>query len=143
MAYNVPSLLADLLKPLVGKTEYFVKNTASFSKDLKGIKMEGGEIMNSHDLVSLFTNVHIPQALEVGWRLRPDNSLPTMSWSNLFWRQHIFSMEGKYTGKSRGHRCGSGGGQRVHGKPWGDTNSYSPATDERYGEGTWMNLSRW
>ena len=43
-----------------GKTEYFVKNTADFSKDLKGIKMKEGEIMNSHVAVALFTNVPHP-----------------------------------------------------------------------------------
>ena len=76
MVYNVSCLLMGLLKPLVGKTEYFVKNTASFSKDLKSIKLDEDEIMNSHDVVSLFTNVSITLTLEViSQRLRLDNSL--------------------------------------------------------------------
>ena len=65
MAYNLSRSLADLLKPLVGKTEYVVKNTASFSKDITEIKIEQGEIMNSHNVVSLFTNVPIREALIV------------------------------------------------------------------------------
>ena len=75
MAYNLSRFLADLLKPLVGKSEYFVKNTASFSKGLKGIKIGQGEIMNSHNVVSLFTNVPIKEALIIiGKRLKADNT---------------------------------------------------------------------
>ena len=55
--------------------EYFVKNTASFSKDIKGIKIGQGEIMNSHNVVSLFTNVPIKEALIViGNKLRSDKT---------------------------------------------------------------------
>ena len=61
---------------MVGKTEYFVKNTASCSKDIKGVKIEKGEIMNSHDVVSLFTNVPIREALIIIWKkLRADKTL--------------------------------------------------------------------
>ena len=52
------------------------KNTASFSKDIKVIKIEKGEIMNSHDVVSLFTNVPIREALIIIRRkLRSDKTL--------------------------------------------------------------------
>ena len=64
------------MNPLVGKIEYFVRNTASFSKDIKGIKIEQGEIMNSHDVVSLFTNVLIREALIfIRKKLRSDKTL--------------------------------------------------------------------
>ena len=63
--YNLSRALVDILKPLVGKTEYFAKNTASFTKDIKDIAIEEGEIMNSHDVVSLFTNVPVIGALKV------------------------------------------------------------------------------
>ena len=38
MAYNLSRSLADLLKLLVREPEYFIKNTASFSKDMRGNK---------------------------------------------------------------------------------------------------------
>ena len=64
-----------LLKHLVGKTEYFVKNTASFSKGIKGINMEQGELMISHDVVSLFTKVPIKEALIIIFkRLKADKT---------------------------------------------------------------------
>ena len=63
MAYNLSRALADLLKPTIGKTKYFVKNTAEFVDEIKNVKLENDEIMNSHDVVSLFTNVPIKDAL--------------------------------------------------------------------------------
>ena len=37
----------------------------TFSKELKDLQVEENEIMNSHDVVSLFTNVPIKKAMEV------------------------------------------------------------------------------
>ena len=59
MGYNLSRSLANLFKPLVGKTEFLMKNIARFSKDIKDIRIEPDEIMSSHDVVSLFTNVPI------------------------------------------------------------------------------------
>jgi len=76
MTYNLSRALADLLKPLVGKSEYYVKNTASFVKDLKDIRLKEDEIMNSHDVVSLFTNVPIKDALKaIEDKLKKDKTL--------------------------------------------------------------------
>ena len=57
--------IANLLKPLVGSTSYHVKNMVTFSKDLKDLWVEEDEIMTSHDVVCLFTNVPIKKSLEV------------------------------------------------------------------------------
>ena len=67
--------IADLLKPLVGRTSYHVKNKATFSKELKSLQVEDNEIMNSHDVVSLFTNVPIKKALEVIRKKHEDKTL--------------------------------------------------------------------
>ena len=65
LAYVMLKALADLFKPLVGKTSYHVKNMATFSKELKDLHVEDDEIINSHDMMSLFTNVPIKKVLEV------------------------------------------------------------------------------
>ena len=65
MAYNLSRSLADFLKPLVMKTEFFVKNTANFTKHIKDLTIQPDEIMKSHDVVSLFTNVPITETLLV------------------------------------------------------------------------------
>ena len=49
--------ITGLCKPLIGKTSYHLKNTATFSKELKDLWVEEDEIMNYHGVVSLFTNV--------------------------------------------------------------------------------------
>ena len=64
MTYNLSRALADLLKPTIGKTQYFVKNTADFVDEIRNVVLEEDEIMNSHDVVSLFTNVPIKDALK-------------------------------------------------------------------------------
>ena len=64
------------LKPLVSKTEFFVKNTASFTKDINDITIELDEIMNSHDVVSLFTTVPIKETMAIiRERLEEDKTL--------------------------------------------------------------------
>jgi hypothetical protein len=65
MAYNTSKAIADLLKPLIGRTKYHVKNTVDFSKDIQTLHLEDDEIMNSHDVVSLFTNVPLKDAMDV------------------------------------------------------------------------------
>ena len=35
--YAMSKAIADLLKPLVGKTSYYIKNTVTFSKELKDL----------------------------------------------------------------------------------------------------------
>ena len=60
------AIIAALLKPLVGKTSYHIKNMATFNKELKDLWMEEDQLINSHhDVVSLFTNVAMEKALEV------------------------------------------------------------------------------
>ena len=65
IGYNVSRSLADLLGPLVGKTKFHVKNSKHLADDLKEFILEEGEVLCSHDVVSLFTNTPIPQALEI------------------------------------------------------------------------------
>ena len=102
MAYN----LSNRKKP-----EYFGKNTVSFNMDIKGLKMEEGEIMNAGDMVSLFTTVPIKEALIIiGKRLRAEKTLHhcmyltkediTSYWS-LYCPPHISVAIEKYIGRSR------------------------------------------
>ena len=65
MAYATSKAITDLLKPQVGKTTYHIKNPAQFSKQLRDLRLKEDEIMNSHDVVSLFTNVPINKAMVV------------------------------------------------------------------------------
>ena len=57
--------LADMLAPLVGKTNHYVKNSKELMKELTKMRLEDNEEFCSYDVVSLFTKTAIPQALEV------------------------------------------------------------------------------
>ena len=53
------------LKPLVDKTTFHIQNPAQFSKQLRDLQLKEDEIMNSHDVVSLCTNVPINKVMAV------------------------------------------------------------------------------
>ena len=63
--YNTFRALADILTPLLGKTEHRVVNSKHLAEDLAQVYIEEGEIFNSHDVVSLFTNSPVDKSLEV------------------------------------------------------------------------------
>ena len=65
IGYQTSRALADILAPLVGGTEHHVLNSKNLAEDLAEVFIEEGEIFNSHDVVSLFTNTPINKSLEV------------------------------------------------------------------------------
>ena len=65
IGYSVSRWLADILGELVGKTAHHVMNSQHLAKELADIVIEAGDILNSHDVVSLFTNTPIDQVLEI------------------------------------------------------------------------------
>ena len=76
IGYNTSRALADILAPLVGKTEHHVENSKHLADDLAQVYIEEGEILNTHDVVSLFTNTPVDRSLEViKQRLLQDKTL--------------------------------------------------------------------
>jgi len=65
IGYNASRYLADILKKVVGKTSHRVKNSSDLVETLSGMVIWPDEILNSHDVVSLFTNTPVDKALEV------------------------------------------------------------------------------
>ncbi|XP_072020328.1 uncharacterized protein [Amphiura filiformis] len=64
------------LKKEVGNTQHHVKNSQQLAEDLSKVVIEEEDILNSHDVVSLFTNTPIDQVLEiVRNRLEKENLL--------------------------------------------------------------------
>ena len=74
--YNFSRSLADILAPLVGRTEHHVDNSKDLVKSLQSLTVNGDETLVSFDVVSLFTNTPIDRALEIiKDRLLNDNKL--------------------------------------------------------------------
>ena len=65
IGYNVSRALADPLAPLVGTTVHHTKNSKDPAKELSTVIVRQGDIFNSHDIGSLFTNTPIEQTLAI------------------------------------------------------------------------------
>lgn len=59
VGYNTSRYLADILSNVVGKTEHHVRNSSHLAQTLQDITLENDDILNCHDVVSLFTNTPI------------------------------------------------------------------------------------
>ena len=86
--YNLAKYLAEILKPLVGKSEHHVVNSKEFITKIEQTKLDEDEILVSFDVVSLFTNVPIDEACNIAKeRLLLDNTLhlrTTLSPENIY-----------------------------------------------------------
>ncbi len=65
IGYNTSRWLADILGALVGNTKHHVQNSKHLAEELENVILEEDEILNSHDVVSLFTNTPIDQVLDI------------------------------------------------------------------------------
>ncbi|CAH1271346.1 Hypp4630 [Branchiostoma lanceolatum] len=76
IGYNTSRAQADLLAPLVGKSVHHIKNSKHLAEEMSTILIEEDDMFLSHDVVSLFTNTPIPEALDIiRRRLQEDRDL--------------------------------------------------------------------
>ncbi|XP_072037290.1 uncharacterized protein [Amphiura filiformis] len=57
--------LADILAPMVGNSSHHVLNSKALAEELVEVVIEEGDILNSHDVVSLFTCTPISRVLDI------------------------------------------------------------------------------
>ena len=65
ITYECAKYLADVLSPLMGKTEHHVKNSKEFAEYVKLLKVGPDEELRSYDVSALFTSVPVDKALEI------------------------------------------------------------------------------
>ena len=65
LTYPLAKFLAQKLKPLVGCTDSFVKDSASFVQEWKDIKLDPGDLLVSFDVISLYTKIPIQEAIDI------------------------------------------------------------------------------
>ena len=65
IGYNTSRWLANILGALVGKTVHHIQKSKSSAEELESVVMDEEDILNSHDVVSLFTNTPIDQVLDI------------------------------------------------------------------------------
>ena len=61
--YHLAKHLTELLRPHIGGTESYVRDSAHFLERLGGLSLQPGDIMVSFDVVSLFTMVPVDDVL--------------------------------------------------------------------------------
>ena len=104
--YNLSKFLCKLLSPLVGNTEFTVKNSYEFVQFLNSIVLKKNECMVSFDVVSLFTNIPVELAKKVTFDLlneddtlcnRTDLTMDDIEIAlNFCLSNTYFTFEGKY-----------------------------------------------
>ena len=63
--YHLSKLLSEILSPLIGHTDTYIKNSSHFVTRLKDINMEQTDMMISFDVKSLFTMIPIKDSITI------------------------------------------------------------------------------
>ena len=64
LTYHASSVLADILGPLVGKSERHIKNSGDVVDKIKNLEVPPGEKLISYDASALFTRIPVPDAIK-------------------------------------------------------------------------------
>ena len=62
--YNTSKALAEILAPMLGTTEHHIKNSRDLAELMKDFTIAEDEEFVSHDVVTIFTSMPIPEMLE-------------------------------------------------------------------------------
>ena len=76
LMYETARFIADILTPLVGKTEHFIANSADLVEKLSAFVPQPDELLVSYDVTALFTSIPVQESVDIiRRRLENDNTL--------------------------------------------------------------------
>jgi hypothetical protein len=76
MTHKAAAVLAEILTPLVGKSEHHVKNSKEFATKIRELEIPPANSMISYDVTALFTSIPVEDALAaVKTKLEEDDTL--------------------------------------------------------------------
>ena len=105
MTYNLEKYLVERLKPLVGNTFSYVKDSTHLVKMMDDWKIEEGDILTSFDVVSLYTKIPIDKAIEFIRDIVNKNE--TTKLVEICLKSTFFSFRGEIYEKKEGVAMGS------------------------------------
>ena len=102
--YELAKYVAKVLKPLVGNTDSFIKDSHDFVNLIKKEKLERDDILVSFDVVSLFTNIPLEEAIQV---IKEVTDPGTARLAEICLRSTVFTFQGTYYEQTSGVAMGS------------------------------------
>ena len=77
VTYNLAKFAAGILRPLIGQSPHYVRNTIEFVDKIKNIRLFDSEILTFYDVTALFTSNPADSAVDViRQKLTDDPTLP-------------------------------------------------------------------
>ena len=101
--YLLAKYLAQKLKPLAGHTKSFAKDSTSFVNELKNFKLDPDNKLVSFNVVSLYTNIPISEAIKVIKHLMDPDTANLVS---ICLTSTFFSFDGEFYEKTCGVAMG-------------------------------------
>ena len=115
--YETAKELANIIKPLVGRSPHHVMNNKDFLENIKDIKLQPDECMISFDVSALFTSIPIDPAIDtIRKQLEEDQDLKErtsmtvdhiISLLEFCLKNTYFSFQGRYYEQTEGAAMGS------------------------------------
>jgi len=102
--YLLAKFLSQKLKPLVGRIDSFVKDSASFVQEWRDVILEPGDLLVSFDVVCLFTKIPIQEAIDIINRISDKDTTKSIG---LCLTSTFFSFQGKFYEQTCGVAMGS------------------------------------
>ena len=114
--YETAKELANIIKPLVGRSPHHVQNNKAFLENIKDIKLQPDECMMSYDVSALFTSIPIDPAIKtIRKQLEEDQDLKKrtsmtvdhiISLLEFCLKNTYFSFQGRYYEQTEGAAMG-------------------------------------